>query len=77
MVLPFTRMRKWHGGPQWVAAMKVEKATKQAHFMAYKKEKAKGNPYFVKVGQFSKDALGDWKCDMLVFSRNEVLFSLF
>ena len=34
------------------------KATKQAHFMAYKKEKEKGNPYFVKVGQFSKDALG-------------------
>lgn len=33
------------------------KATKQAHFMAYKKEKEKGNPYFVKVGQFSKDAL--------------------
>lgn len=55
------------------------KATKQAHFMAYKKEKEKekGNPYFVKVGQFSKDALGDWKCDMLVFSGNEVLFSLF
>ena len=57
--------------------MKVEKATKQAHFMAYKKEKEKGNPYFVKVGQFSKDALGDWECDLLVFSGNEVLFSLF